>query len=95
MKTNKTVKRLGIASICLGVAFSAFSGITSLNGNVAIADTSVKDFVETTLDKENMTQDASGLILSSDAAYEGTFKTVFTGDTAVNFKLSFIINILH
>ena len=88
MKTNKTVKRLGIASICLGVAFSAFSGITSLNGNVAIADTSVKDFVETTLDKENMTQDASGLILSSDAAYEGTFKTVFTGDTAVNFKFS-------
>lgn len=88
MKRNKIAKRLGIASICLVTAFSAFSGLTSLIDKVAFADTSVKELVETTVAKENVTQDASGLLLSSDAAYDGTFKTIFTGNTALNFKFS-------
>ena len=88
MKRNKLAKRLGIASLCLGVALSAFSGIASQTKSVALADMSIKDFVETTVSKENVTQDARGLLISSDSQYEGTFKTVFTGDTVLNFKFS-------
>ena len=39
MKRNNVAKRFGIASLCLGVALSAFSGITSFaTSNVAVAD---------------------------------------------------------
>ena len=37
MRRNNAAKRFGIASLCLGVAFSAFSGIALLDNNVALA----------------------------------------------------------
>ena len=88
MKRNKLAKRFGIASLCLATAFSAFSGIASLGGNVALADeegTAVTDFVETTTAK-TVTQDENGLYIGSDEAYNATFKTVFTGNTTLNFR---------
>ncbi len=96
MKRNNVAKRFGIASLCLGVALSAFSGIAPQTNSVALADgeVAVTDFVYTTAETVDSTSEktlsdgttSQGLRLTSDVAYEGTFKTVFTGDACLNFK---------
>ena len=97
MKRNKIAKRLGIASLCLATALSAFSGIASQKNSVALADgeVAVTDFVHTTAgtvakttEKTNASgsSTATGLRFTSDTAYEGKFKTVFKGDTTLEFK---------
>ena len=50
MKRNNVAKKLGIASLCLATVISAFSGITSVANNVALADgttVAYKDFLDT------------------------------------------------
>ena len=99
MKRNKIAKRFGITALCLATALSAFSGIASQKDNVALAEetVAVTDFVYTTAKTvEKTTEDttisgkaassATGLRFTSDVAYEGKFKTVFKGDTTLNFK---------
>lgn len=88
MKKNNVAKRLGIASLCLAVAISALGGIITIGNDVAFAEEEVlaTDVVETTTSKENVTQSTNGLLLSSDVAYEATFKTLFTESTTLNFK---------
>ena len=86
MKKYNVAKRLGIASLCLATAFSAFSGIASLGENVALAESSATDFVHTTVADENVTINENGLLIESDEAYNATFKAVFTGNTTLNFR---------
>ncbi len=98
MKRNNVAKRFGIASLCLVTALSAFSGIASQKSDVALADgeIAVTDFVYTTAEtvtpqtkvktKSDGSTTATGLRLSSNSSYMGMFKTVFTGNTTLNFK---------
>ena len=97
MKKNKIAKRFGIASLCLATALSAFSGIASQKNSVALAEDTVAitDFVHTTAGTVEKTTEktnaagsstATGLRISSEAQYEGMFKTVFKGDTTLNFR---------
>ena len=84
MKRNNVAKRLGIASLCLATALSAVSGITLSKTNVANADgAQTTDYVYTTA---NVTQDTTGLTISSNEAYSAMFKGVFTGDTTLKFR---------
>lgn len=87
MKKNKIVKRFGVLSLCLSTAISAFSGITLPNNNVAVAaeleTIQTTDFVYTGAE---VTQEMNGLRISSDNAYQATFKGVFTGDTTFKFR---------
>ena len=104
MKRNNVAKRFGIASLCLATALSAFSGIASQTNSVALAEgeVAVTDFVYTTAGTVAQTSERSstsktttkttGLRLTSDAAYEGTFKTVFSGDTTLNFRFPEVYN---
>ena len=104
MKRNNVAKRFGIASLCLATALSAFSGIASQKNNVALAEgtVAVTDFVHTTAGTVEKTSERSstsktttkttGLRLKSDTAYEGTFKTVFSGDTTLNFRFPEVYN---
>ena len=89
MKINELVKRLSIASLCLGVAISAFGGIALPDNNVALAaeleTIETTDFVYTGAE---VTQELNGLRISSDNAYQATFKGVFTGDTTFKFILN-------
>lgn len=93
MKRNNIAKQIGIASLCLGVAISAFSGISSFNKSISFSGkaetTSVQgtDFVSASGDTTTtVTQDASGLRVSSDVAYQATFNRVFYGNTTFTFK---------
>ena len=86
MKKHNVAKRLGIASLCLATAFSAFSGIASLGENVALAESSATDFIHTAVAYENVTINENGLLIESDEAYNATFKAVFTGNTTLNFR---------
>lgn len=85
MKKNKFLKRFCGASLCFATFFSAFSGIASLGRKVALAEDAVQttDFVYTGAE---VTQEMSGLRISSDNAYQATFKSVFTGDTTFKFR---------
>ena len=86
MKKHNVAKRLGIASLCLATAVSAFSGIASLGENVALAESSATDFIHTAVADENVTINENGLLIESDEAYNATFKAVFTGNTTLNFR---------
>ncbi len=86
MRTKTLAKRFGIASLCLGLVFSAFSGIALPDNDVAVAEeTTIQttDFLHT---QATVTQDDTGLRVSSDVPYSATFKGIFTGDTTFNFK---------
>ncbi len=85
MKKNKFVKGLGMLSLCLSIAISALSASALLENTVALAEDTVQttDFVYTGAE---VTQDMSGLHISSDNAYQATFKGVFTGDTTFKFR---------
>ncbi len=87
MKINELATRLGIASLCLSTAISAFGGIAVLDNNVAVAaeleTIQTTDFVYTGAE---VTQDLSGLRISSDDAYKATLKGIFTGDTTFKFR---------
>ena len=86
MKRNNVAKRFGIASLCLATVFSAFSGIASIADDVAVAEeTTIQttDFLHT---QATVTQDETGLRVSSDVPYSATFKGIFTGNTTFNFK---------
>ena len=98
MKRNNVAKRLGIASLCLATAISAFGGIASVANNVALAEGNIQttDFVYTTasvtqetrdvITKINaVTADQSCLNISSDEPYSAMFKNVFTGNTEFRF----------
>lgn len=94
MKRNNVVKRFSIASLCLATAFSAFSGTWSFGNDVALAEGTEKsaattvqatDLLDTTA---AVTQDETGLRISSDAAYTATFKKVFLYDTTFNFRFA-------
>ena len=94
MKRNNVVKRFSIASLCLATAFSAFSGTWSFGNDVALAEGTEKsaattvqatDLLDTTA---AVTQDETGLRISSDAAYTATLKKVFLYDTAFNFRFA-------
>ena len=97
MKRNNLAKRLGIASLCLATAISAFGGITSLASNIAVAEDTIQmsDLLHTTatVTKETRTvytkkstkTATDCLRVSSDEAYSATFKQVFSGDTKFRF----------
>ena len=87
MKRNNVAKRFGIASLCLATVFSAFSGIASLKNHVAAAEDTIQttDLVHTLAD---VTQDETGLRISSDDPYSATFKTAFEGNTTLKFKFA-------
>ena len=97
MKRNNVVKRFGIASLCLGVAVSAFSGITSFATEAAFAEGTIglSDLLHTQASVTQETRDVHTkkttvtstkcLRVSSDESYSATFKTVFTGDTSFRF----------
>ncbi len=96
MKRKNVAKRIGIASLCLATAISAFSGIASFtNDSIAVAEgttLSVADLVTATgatvkqdLDTASGTN-AQGLRISSDVAYEATFNTIFNGNSVFKFR---------
>lgn len=103
MKRTNLAKRLGIASLCLATAVSAFSGLAATASNVASAESTIQttDFIHTSANvtKEtrdvhikkapatasNIVKDQSCLRISSNEAYAGTFKQVFSGDTELRF----------
>ena len=97
MKRNNVVKRFGIASLCLGVAVSAFSGITSFATDAALAEGTIglSDLLHTQASVTQETRDVHTkkttvtstkcLRVSSNESYSATFKTVFNGDTSFRF----------
>ena len=97
MKRNNVVNRFGIASLCLGVVASAFSGITSLTTSTAFAEGTIglSDLLHTQASVAQETRDVHTkkttvtstkcLRISSDEAYSATFKQVFSGDTELRF----------
>ncbi len=88
MRTNNIVKRIGIASLCLGVAISAFSGISSFNKSISFsgeAEATTFQGTELVNTTATVTQDANGLRVSSDVGYQATFNRVFYGDTSFAF----------
>ena len=101
MKTKNVVKRIGIASLCLATAISAFSGISSFNtGNASAESTTVSatDLVTAsagaTVEQKDFTYTTTsstvntkpGLYISSDVAYQATFNTVFNGSSVFRFR---------
>lgn len=86
MKKNKTPKTFKIASLCFGVLLCA-CGSPLLRSNVATADDldtiQATDFVYTGAE---VTQDLSGLHISSSDAYSATFKGIFSGNTTFKFR---------
>ena len=99
---RKLVKRFVMASLCVGLAFSAFSGITAVSNNVALADgtetraattINTEDFMYTAADATyttlmSGTTEQKGLRISSDKAYTAKMKTVFTGNATFNFRFA-------
>lgn len=87
MKRKNVAKRLGIVSLCLATLFSAFSGIASLKNKVAFGEDTVQatDLVHT---QAEVTQDETGLRISSDDPYSATLKTVCKGDTTLKFRFA-------
>ncbi len=97
MKRNNVAKRFGIATLCLATAISAFSGITSVATDVALAEVAATDMItatDATVTREEFTytntnstvSTATGLRISSDTAYEATFNTVFNGNSVFRFR---------
>ena len=92
MKKNNLVKRLGIASLCLATAISAFSGIASFETDVALAEVAATDLVTATEgatvkhDLDTTVTNATGLSISSNVAYSATFNTLFNGNTVFKFR---------
>ena len=99
MKSNNVAKRLGLASLCLVTAISAFSGIKTLSNNVATAESGTiqtTDLFYTTasVSKEkrnvytgtNVATETDCLRLSSDESYSAMFKRVFKGETTLRFN---------
>ena len=98
MKRNNVAKRFGIATLCLATAISAFSGITSVATDVALAEVAATDMItatDATVTREEFTytsststtNTATGLRISSDTAYEATFNTVFNGNSVFRFRV--------
>ncbi len=87
MKRNNVAKRFGIVSLCLATLFAAFSGIASMGNKVALAADTIQttDLVHT---QAAVTQDETGLRISSDDPYSATLKTVCKGDTTVKFRFA-------
>ena len=88
MKRNTLVKRFGIASLCLAILFSAFSGMVSLVSKVALAEETTVQATDLVYTKANVTQDENGLRISSDDPYSATFKTVLSGNTTLKFRFA-------
>lgn len=89
MRRNNLAKRFTIASLCLGVAVSAFSGMSLLGNNVTpvIADEESEPFSIITSESPytKIVYDG-GVRLSSDAPYQETMNEVFQGDTTMKFS---------
>ncbi len=97
MKRNNVAKTFGIASLCLGLAFSAFSGITGVSNDVALAEGTIglSGLLHTQASVAQETRDVHTakttvtstkcLRISSDVPYSATFKTVFKGNTEFRF----------
>lgn len=100
-KRNNVAKKLGIASLCLATAISAFSGISSFKkDSVVLAEGSWAE--QTTLaatdlvtasagatvsqDLETTAANAKGLLVSSDVPYEATFNQVFNNNSVFRFR---------
>ena len=88
MKRNNAVKRLGIASLCLATAISAFSGVASLGNEVVLAEETTMQTTDLVHTLADVTQDSTGLRISSNDPYSATFKTVFEGNTTLKFKFA-------
>ena len=114
MKKNHVAKRFVIASLCLGAAISAFSGMTLLDNNVVVAEESealqMTDLIHASssatveiaqemctdpMDTSNtsgastltpISKEHTGLRISSEEAYQATFKTVFKGNMRMKFR---------
>ena len=93
MKTKNAVKRIGIASLCLATAISAFSGISSFNtGNASAESTTVSatDLVTAsagaTVTSSVADDTTKGLLISSDVGYEATFNEVFYKNSFFQFR---------
>ena len=88
MRRNNVAKRFGIASLCLGMAVSAFSGMALLRNDVALAidDESAEPFSIVTSESPytKIIYDG-GVRLASDAPYQETINEVFQGDTTMKF----------
>ncbi len=89
MRRNNPAKRFGIASLCLGVAVSAVSGMALLGSDVALAidDESAEPFSIITSESPytKIIYDG-GVRLSSDSPYKETINNVFYGDTTMKFS---------
>lgn len=102
MKRNNVTKKLGILSLCLAFLIPVFSGITTNENKVAVAEgtaVAYEDFVETnaTVSRESFTSMNAGntstsnqnaLTLRSSEPYSATFKTIFNGDTTFNYRFA-------
>ena len=98
MKRNNVAKQIGIASLCLATAISAFSGLTFFNKNISFSSEAKNENVALTdlltvsegatiaQDLETTAKNAKGLRISSDVAYEATFNTVFNGNSVFKFR---------
>ena len=89
MRRNNVAKRFGIASLCLGMAVSAFSGMALLKSDVALAigDENAEPFSIVTSESPytKIVYDG-GVRLSSDSPYKETINNVFYGDTTMKFS---------
>lgn len=90
MKRNNVAKHIGIASLCLATAISAFSGISSFkNDSIVLAEeatTSVwGDFITTSEGATVSTDDSNRLNVSSATPYEATFNQIFYGNIELRF----------
>ncbi len=89
MRRNNVVKRFGIASLCLGMAVSAFSGMALLKNDVtpAIADEDAEPFsIITSESPDTKIIYDGGIRLASDLPYQETLTEVFQGDTTMKFS---------
>ena len=88
MRRKNVAKRFGIASLCLTAAISAFSGMTLLDNDVALAigGKNEEPFSCVTADTPYTTLSYDdGVRLSSDVPYKETLNDVFKGDTTLSF----------
>lgn len=88
MKKNKAIKRLTIASLCVGVAISACSGIALLDKKEAVAvgltDVNYFSLIKANNPYATVTYE-NGIRLSSDVGYETTLDYTFKNDTTLKF----------
>ena len=96
MKRNNVAKKLGIASLCLAFLIPVFSGITTNDNKVALAEgvtsVAVQDFLTASAGAtvehvlETDVTNGIGVRISSDVGYSATFNTVFNGNSVFKFR---------